>query len=289
MQKAIFLFLTVVAAFFTACDPQQDDKIDIGLPPDEVTFTIEAGSAPNTYVLKNTTPGAFLFSWEYNGTTSTGESVEAYFSQKGNYEIQLTVFAKGGSATGSQTLNVPEDAPFDCSTDATLKFLTNCTERVWKLKPAAASLWVGPADGSQTWWSLPEADIAGRPCAFNDEWTFTKDGTMIYDTKGDIWAEDYMGFAFECIDQSLLSSAQASWGSGTHAFEVLPGSPAKLKVVGLGAYIGLPKVANGAEVTAPQQSVTYDIIRADQVGAGLEMELEVNFGPGLWRFILVSQ
>lgn len=289
MQKTFFFFFFLSAAFFfTACEPQQDDKIDIGLPPENVTFSIEPAAEPNTYILKNTTEGAFLFTWQYGTKTSSGETAEAYFPQKGDYEITLTVFAKGGSASATQTLNVPQDLPTNCSTNAVLKFLSDCDQKTWKLKPAAGCLWVGPADGSQTWWSLPQSDIAARSCAFNDEWTFSKEGAMNFDTKGDIWAEDYMGFNFECIDEAQLAANQAAWGSGNHAFTIEQGTPAKLTVTGLGAYIGLPKVANGAEVNEPQASVTYDIIRMD-TGSSDEMELEVNYGGGLWRFILVSQ
>lgn len=288
MQKSIYLFLFAAALFITACEPQQDDKIDIGLPPENVTFSIEPTGTPNTFALANTTEGAFLFTWEFDGNTVSGESVEAFFQKKGSYEIKLTAFTKGGSATGSQVLEVPEDAPANCETDIELEFLTDCAEKVWKLKPSAACLWVGPVGAAQTWWSLPAAEVATRTCAFNDEWAFTKDGAMNYDTKGDIWAEAYMGFNFECIAESQLAANQAVWGTGSHTFTITPGSPAKLTVSGLGAYIGLPKVANGAEVAEPQQSVTYDIIRMDKGTTEDEMELEINFGAGIWRFILVS-
>ncbi len=288
MKNSILLFLFAMACFFAACDPQQDDKIDIGLPPANVSFSIEQGSEPNTYIFKNTTDGAFLFAWEFNGEKATGESVEAYFPTKGSFDIVLTAFAKGGFATGTQVLNVPEDAPINCNTDPVLEFLSNCDQKTWKLKPDAGALWVGPANASQTWWENPLADVAVRPCAFNDEWTFTKDGAMIYDTKSDMWAEDYMGFNFECIDESQLSTALAAWGSGTHGFSILPGAVPQLKVTGLGAYIGLPKAANGAEVNMPQSAVTYDISKMEQTANGDLLEIKVNFGPGIWRFTLIS-
>ncbi len=280
----LFSLLLLLAA---SCDPQQDDKIDIGLPPAEATFTIEPLAEPNHYLLTNTTPDVFEYLWDLgNGTRVNGESVEAFYPLKGTYTITLTVFGRGGHATSSKVLEVPEDAPFDCESDAFYKYLTDCEQRVWKLKPAEGSLWVGPADGSTTWWQLPESEVAVRTCEFNDEWTFTKDGQMIYDAKGDVWAEPYMGFNYECIDESMLPPDKAAWGSGTHTFEVLPGN--KLKVNGLGAYLGLPKVANGAEVTDPQTTVTYDVIRWDTTADGREMELEINFGAGIWRFIYIS-
>jgi len=288
MQNSLLCFFFAMAVLFTACAPQQDDKIDIGLPPENVTFSIEPSGTPNTYVLKNTTQGTFLYAWEYGGNTSTGEMVEAYFATKGDYEIKLTVFTKGGSATGSQVLNVPQDAPFNCTLSPVLEFLTNCNQKTWKLNPAMGALFVGPADGSQVWWQNSAGDVDVRPCAFNDEWTFTKDGAMIYDTKGDMWAEDYMGFSFMCIDETQLAPALAPWASGTHGFTILPGAVPQLMVSGLGAYIGLPKAANGAEVTVPQTSVTYDITKMQKAASGDLLEIQVNFGGGIWRFTLIA-
>lgn len=289
MQKIAILSSLLAALFFVSCEPSQDDKIDIGLPPENVSFDIVPGDLPNTYVFKNTTEGAFMYAWEYGANTATGEEAQAYFPAKGDYEITLTVFAKGGSASATKVLNVPEDVPFDCINNPVYKFLTNCDQRTWKLKPVAGSLWVGPADGSQTWWTLPANEVATRSCEFNDEWILSPNGTMIFDTKGDIWAEPYMGFNYECIDETQLAANQAVWGAGTHSFEVLPGNPNQLKVVGLGAYIGLPKAANGAEVTEPQSSITYDILRMEEVAGTYELELQVNFGGGVWKYILAAQ
>lgn len=280
-------FIATLALLAAACDPQQDDKIDIGAPPAEATFTITPLTTPNYYLLTNTTPDVFECLWDLgNGTRVNGEQVEAYYPLKGTYTITLTVFGRGGHATSSQTLVVPEDAPFDCESDELYQYLTDCQQRTWRLKPTEGSLWVGPADGSTTWWAISQNEVNNRPCEFNDEWTFTKDGMLIYDTKGDVFAEPYMGFNYECIEASMLPPDKAPWGSGTHTFEVLPNN--KLKVVGLGAYLGLPKVANGAEVNVPQTSVTYDIIRWDTTPDGKEMELEINFGAGIWRFVYIS-
>ncbi len=289
-MKKILIVLTLFSTLFMACDPQIDDKIDIGGPPANVDFTITPSSTPNRYILTNTTPDVFQYFWDLGtGETATGREVEAYYPLKGNYTISLTVFGEGGSASTEKQLNVAEDAPFDCESDQLYKFFTDCSERTWKIKPVPGSLWVGPGDGSgTTWWAIPEADISARPCAFNDEWTFTKDGQMIYDTKGDVFGEPYMGFDFECVDETALGPDKAPWGDGTHNFELIEGSPNKLKVVGLGAFLGIPKAANGAEVTDPQTAVTYDIRRWEMVDGKREFEIQVNFGPGIWRFIYVE-
>ena len=174
-----------------------------------------------------------------------------------------------------------------------MEFMSGCTQRTWKLAPIAGSLWVGPVGGAQTWWAIGASAANDRPCAYNDEWIFKADGSVVYDTKGDIWAETYMGVTADgCHPESVLQGAQTAWGSGTHAFSLIPASataPDQLKMEGLGAFIGLPKAANGGEVFAPINSITYDILSTNEDANGVRtMEIEVNWGGGLWRFTLQS-
>nr|MCS5595059.1 hypothetical protein [Porticoccaceae bacterium] len=61
---------------------------------------------------------------------------------------------------------------------------------------------------------------------------------------------------------------------------------AALTINGLGAHVGLPKVINGGELASPADaaaSVTYVVteLTADA------MTLDINFGPGYWRYKLV--
>lgn len=296
MQKyiSIYLFISILLLGLTSCDPQQDGAVDIGLPPAEATFTIEETGEFNTYWLRSTTPEAFLFQWDLgDGTIATGETVEVTYPLMGTYDVTLTAFNKGGSANSTQTINVAEDAPVDCDNSPALKFITNCDTKTWRLIPAAGALFVGPGDGTgTTWFATTEDDVTVRDCQFDDEWTFSlSDGTMIYDTKGDIWGEDYLGFDFECAATADLGPAVADWGDGTHNFVVVEAdgdTPAQLTVIGSGAFIGLPKVTNGAEVNFPVTSTTYDIIRMENDGTQDIVELEVNFGPGVWRFTIAS-
>ena len=51
---------------------------------------------------------------------------------------------------------------------------------------------------------------------------FTFDGLqMQYDTKGQVWGEDYMGFNFECVGTDQLVGAVQAWGDGNHTFLVI--------------------------------------------------------------------
>ena len=66
-------------------------------------------------------------------------------------------------------------------------------------------------------------------------------------------------------------------------------APDQLKMEGLGAFIGIPKAANGGQVVSPINSITYDILWTDEDANGVRsMEIEVNWGTGLWRYTLQS-
>jgi len=285
--NSIIFIVSVIAStlFYSSCEPQLDDAIELGTPPTNISFTVEekAGET-NTYILTNTTSGAFLYQWDLgNGTTLSGEVVEAYYPQMGDYEITLRVFNDGGFGEAKQNVNVPEDDSAPCIPGSLVEFLTDCDQRTWKLLPEAGAYWVGPDDAT-TWWTNDESVVTERFCAFDDEWIFKSDGEMVYDTKGDVWAEDYMGFSFECVLDDQLGGDVAAWASGTHTFTTTQGSVDQIVLIGLGAFMGLPKAANGAEVTTPQSMVTYDVLEMSQDADGKYMELEINYSAGLWRF-----
>jgi len=247
----------------------------------------------NTVQLTSTATGnPFMYRWEVsNGTLAEGPEATITISRAGTYTVKHYVFNQGGMAVDSAEVVISRDAAPPCT--GLMEFMTGCTERTWKLAPIAGSLWVGPPGGAQTWWAIGATAATDRPCAYNDEWVFKADGSVDYDTKGDIWAETYMGVAADgCFPESVLTGAQAAWGSGTHAFTLMPATataPDQLKMEGLGAFIGLPKAANGGEVFSPINSITYDILWTNEDANGVRtMEIEVNWGTGLWRYTLKS-
>jgi len=295
-MKNIFPILSfVIVLFFSACEPQQDDAITLAAVPNNVSFTVTPSTTEtNVFTFKNTTTETFLYQWDFgNGETGVGEEVQAYFQLKGDYNVTLKAFNDGGFGSGTQTINVAEDDSQPCQPGSLIEFLSACDDQgqSWVLLQDAGAYWVGPNDGSGvTWWANSFDDVAARSCAFDDEWTFNIAGEMIYDTKGDLWAESYMGFGDECVTDDQLTGAAAAWRSGTHNYQVVEGAVEQLILNGLGAFMGFPKATNGVELTGPDpaSSITYDIIDRSEDANGKYMELEVNFGGGLWRFKYVS-
>lgn len=271
----------------TACEPSIEDKIDIGLPP-IADFSIEFIDANNVKLTNTTADDNFIASWDLgNSVVESGNVVEASFPNMGEYFVTLSVFGKGGSGNITKAITITEDAAGACT--GVMEFITNCGTKTWKLNPAEGALWVGP-DANTMWWQNSANDVLDRPCDWNDEFTFTSDGVYTYVSNGDFWGEPYSGITPEsCQPISALPSDRAAWGDGTHAFEVIPGTIPKLKVTGDGAFIALRKAANGMEVTLPISEVIYDVIRWETVNGKDILELEINYGIGIWRFTLASQ
>lgn len=294
-MKALKIFVVAVSALaIVSCEPTVPGKTELGNPP--VADFTQSFVDSNTVRLISTSSGdPFLFQWEIDGVgTYSGDSVDVFIPTIGNYSIVHNVFNQGGSATDSGSVEILRDAPFVCT--GTAEYLTDCTSRTWKMAPVAGALWVGPLDGSSTWWAIGATGATDRPCHWNDEWTFNSDLEMVYETNGDLWAETYMGAAADgCQDTTFYTGNLEAWGDGTHSYEVLlgtgPNGEDQIRVSGLGAWIGLQKAANAGETTVPVASITYTILSAEEdANTGVRtMEIECNCTSLLWRFTLRSE
>lgn len=180
--------------------------------------------------------------------------------------------------------------------------------KTWKLIRDVSTgrypLEVGPYDHSYIWWAmgLNNNELVNRSCMLNDEWTFSRDGSMVFDAKGDYWAE---GSVFPDDADDICASTSnpmvnyegedvSAWGNGNHEFQLITGSSQKLKVIGNGAYLGLCKVGTEYEFIVPQDSVRYNLIKLyDGTTDTLIVETPYYFSHGdtqyggYWRFVLV--
>ena len=179
------------------------------------------------------------------------------------------------------------------------------TTKTWKLLRDVSTgnypLEVGPYDRSTIWWAMGynNNELAIRPCMLNDEWTFGRDGSMVFDAKGDYWAEGGLFVpAYICASTDYMvgpnGEDQSAWGSGSHTYQLMTSAEPKLKVIGNGAYLGLCKVGTDYEFTIPQDSVRYDLVSLyDGTTDTLTVESNYYFAPGdpqyggYWRFVLV--
>jgi hypothetical protein len=236
-----------------------------------------------------------------------GDSTKVNFIFPGTYTIKMLVVGQGGIDSVSKTITTTQPDPNACSSTTALGFLASCTQKTWKLKPAAGTLWVSQfAGGVGNWWQSGDGDVTARPCTFNDTYTFkfNRSGDYIYDDGGDFYAEDYSGEpSWSCRASSSYPTNQANWASGNFKYAVIAGTGVKglgqLKVIGTGAHIGLNKPINGNEVSnSSTTAITYDIWSmqsniTDALGTYDQLVLTFHYGSwsateGWWTFTLIS-
>jgi len=275
-------------------NPNDEPVIGEALP--EAGFIANADG--NTITFTNTSANASSYMWDFgDGNTSTDESPVHTYSGAGNYTVTLTALNEEGAAVMfTNPVIVAINSVFSAST------LFGEDSKSWKLAPQANALAVGPAIGSGEWWANTADDVTVRTCAFNDTYTFTKDGAFEYNANSDVWGEMYMGVDPDgCISEEELSDGAKAWGSGTHSFtvtEAMGDTPAYLTVTGTGAFIALPKAYNGGEYAMgpPVEggSVTYQVHTYANAGASEILQLTVDISEGetassYWTFTLVSE
>ena len=289
MKKYTLIYLIAANIALFSCKPEQIEKSELPDVP-AASFTITAGKDANHLILTNTTPGAFMFQWELgNGAKSTQPSFEAYFPLKGTFVVTLNAFSKGGISTARQTVTIQEDDTNACSGNIAL--LSDCSSKIWKLKPSSGSLTVGTPGLTTVYWANTDADVSARSCAFNDEFKFTSKGVFEYDNKGDFWADtdgagniipSGSGITAGCNPSAAWKAPFDVWSSGKHSYAV---SGDKLTLNGEGAWMGLYKVGTSSEVSSPQKSVEFKIIEISKtklVIAAIYPSLE-------WRFTYESK
>lgn len=153
----------------------------------------------------------------------------------------------------------------------------------WKMAPEAGSLGVGPSQGDISWWSIDQAGVSDRACFFDDEYVFNANGSFSNILGAETWVEGWQGGGDACgtpvapHDGSAVATYTYSEAGGT------------VTIDGTGAYLGIPKAVNGAELASPEESpesITYIIELQDN---GNTMILDIEVGGGTWwRFKLVK-
>lgn len=290
-------WVLIILLAITAISSCKKDK-------DEETLEVLAGfsyvqDATNPLLVQftNTSKNFTSLSWNFGDESalSTETNPSHTFPAAGTYIVTLT--ATGASGTDHVSQNV---VLVDANAQLTILTGGAGDGKTWKLLRDVSThrypLECGPDDRSSIWWAmgLNNTELTIRPCMLNDEWLFKNDGAMVFDAKGDFWAE---GGVYDTLFDNTCHSTDdmigvdgdnlSAWGSGTHTFDIADG---KLTVTGLGAYLGLSKVATDAEVKLPQDYVTYDVIKLTE-GTTDTLIVETSYmagtTPAYWRFVLV--
>jgi PKD repeat protein len=290
------LLLLVLVTFIQSC--KEDD------PDPEVIASFTFALDPNdfrTVIFTNESQNYSTLAWDFDDGSALSTEVNPThtFAADGEYNVTLTATASSGGKSDTYTKTITITDP-----DVILSKLTGATSKTWKLLRDVSlnqyPLEVGPPAHNEIWWAFGKNEPLGvRPCMLNDEWTFNRDGSMVFDDKGDYWAEGTIypeGSNNDCFSSSSPMINQdgadvSAWKSGTHQFELLE-TGTVLKVKGLGAFIGLQKVATHKEVKVPQEEITFNVISladgpVDTLIVEAEMQDDAGAATAYWRFVLM--
>ncbi|MDT0595040.1 glycoside hydrolase family 16 protein [Glaciecola petra] len=155
----------------------------------------------------------------------------------------------------------------------------------WQVEPLAGSLGVGPARGDISWWSIDDAGVTTRACFYDDEYTFDRDGTFDNVLGDDTWLEAWQGVTGEECGAPVAPHDGA--GDYTWTYTEATDDEGSLVIDGLGGYMGIPKVINGAELpnASVPPNVTYEVIWENDNTVILDIEVADG---GWWRFRMVK-
>lgn len=145
----IGMVILITSLLWISCDPQEDDKIDIGMPPaeEDLSFTVTEG-ANNYFTFVNTSSLAGIARWDFdNGEKGSGDSDSTQFRKKGDYNITLSLAAKGGVGSITKTVSVASDI-----------IIPNLIEngefnddQLWTIMPLSDGVNVSFTDGKAVW------------------------------------------------------------------------------------------------------------------------------------------
>lgn len=247
-----------------------------------------------TVMFNNLSSNSTSYMWDFgDGGMSTEEDPVHTYAAEGEYTVTLiSSDDMGGSDQISKTVQIS-------SAEFTPAALSSMDGKVWKLA-GVASFYVGPSPGSGEWWpGITEGDLEARACQLDDEFIFQDDGTYGYDSKGAVFAEDYMGGTFACLNDEDIPEPYDVLGSGTYTFEVTEATdtePATIRVIGEGAFLGFSKAYNGGELNGtdpPVSEITYDVLDYTNAGGVETLTVTIDIsanqdGTAWWTIELES-
>lgn len=219
----IGMVILMTSLVWISCDPQEDDKIDIGLPPsqEDLSFTVTEG-ADNYFTFVNTSSVTGIARWDFgNGESGEGNSDSTQFRNKGDYNVTLSLAARGGVGTIMNTVTVASDI-----------VLPNLVEngefvddQLWTILQYADGVEVSFTDGKAVWaggsWGqagiFQEVQVEANKL-YQIEMDVSGSGSS------DTWFEVYMGMAVpdtssDYNDGGMLLALNTWNGCGNSEFD----------------------------------------------------------------------
>ena len=286
----VFSALVVISS----CD--KDDPVVVEDPIASFQFEVSADNFLEVS-FTNFSQNAISYQWDFgDGNTSSEENPVHVYSAEGTYNVQLTATGEE-SKTATKTESISISDP-----NKELALLAGSDKKTWKLFREGVCMSLGPdATNPAQWWAGLENDGA-RPCMYEHEFTFYRNGKFEFDDNGMFWAEyGVFNNVAECTQnntpESCIEATAANmvnacgddvskWLSGTHEYEYNPVT-GELTLTGEGAWIGIPKLGTTGETLVPLSSVSTKISIEQYTGYDI-MKVEFIYDGAYWPIYYVS-
>ncbi|PWH83940.1 hypothetical protein DIS18_05145 [Algibacter marinivivus] len=295
-KKGLYMLSLLLLATTISCDNDDDNASPEISGLDFVIATLnlegtEIGVVPTTVNSNN----RIVYSVDFGATpdvdtdnlaTSGPMVTYEYPNEDGTYFITVTASLQGAADVSiTKEVTITEYVPPVVVTGP-----SNPLTGTWRVAQELGSLAVGPGllDGSGApWWSADDAALADRGCFWDDEFIFNDDGSFEMNLGADTWLEGWQGAAEDGCGTPVFPHDGSSNGTSTFTFNQAGES---LTINGRGAYVGIPKAINDAELGAPSNapdSVTYI---AKLNGNTLELFIQSDVANNaFWYFKLVRE
>ena len=147
----------------------------------------------------------------------------------------------------------------------------------WKIPAEVGAVGAGGAPFDTSYWTPDADEIEVRSCYFDDEYIFGEDGSFTNEFQDATWIEEWQGGSNAC-DVPVAPHD----GSATATYSYSAGAQS-LALSGTGAYIGIPKAVNGAEIESPDQAPDQIQYNAYRNGDGsLSLTIQSQSDPVVW-------
>ncbi len=156
----------------------------------------------------------------------------------------------------------------------------------WMVEPGVNTIGIGPTPFDVQWWSNTEVVNTERACFFDDQYIFGRDGSFTNVLGDTTWIEGWQA-SEEGAD--ICGTPVAPHDGSVEATFEFDEEAEMLTLYGKGAYMGLPKTVNGAELAspdaAPESTVYSAYLSDDRTSLDLVIEaLPTNF----WTYQFVK-
>lgn len=290
-------FMLMMSVFVTSCD-EAEEIIDT----DPIASFQSSVDEDNFFLVSfvNASFNATSYSWDFGDDigTSTDENPEYTYTTGGTFTVTLVASNdEGMSASFSSDIIITDP-------DEALTLLAGTESKTWKLVRDEASLGIGPDEA--TWFSWFALNNDGsRPCLYDDEFIYHRDGTFEYQANGTFWAEadyytadsDKADLIESCIDETVENLTvdgidYSAWlSSDTHSY-TYDASTNNITLTGAGAWMLLYKLGTSGyneKGTTPPASTSFSAVLSDGGDSGVDtLYVGFQYEGQYWRGTYVS-